>query len=119
MMAPLIYVRDQMWPTVEPTALCQEGLSSRRTAGVGRALQEPFPAGFFTSAHAVCVWGGGSPRTPQLTSCHSPEVDIGEEEQQHQRGHDQPTVDKLDKETGRMTVCRPNAQLSRPPGSCD
>lgn len=66
MMAPLIYVRDQMWPTVEPTALCQEGLSSRRTAGVGRALQEPFPAGFFTSAHAVCVWGG----VPEDPSAH-------------------------------------------------
>lgn len=72
----------------------------------------PLPARCFISTR---VEGEGSPRTPQLTSCHSPEVDIGEKEQQHQRGHDQPTVDKLDKETGRMTTCRPNAQISKPP----
>lgn len=65
MMALLIYVRDQMWPTMEPTALCQEGLSSRR--GGLREWAEPYrnpsqPG----SSHPLmlCVCGGGVPEDP-------------------------------------------------------
>jgi hypothetical protein len=40
--------------------------------------------------------GKGPPGTMLLASHHSPEVDVGEQEQQHQGGHDQPAVDKLE-----------------------
>ena len=49
--------------------------------------------------------GRHSPKVLLPSSSHSPEVDIGEEEEQHQRGHDQPTVDELG--GNRHHDCRP------------
>lgn len=49
--------------------------------------------------------GSHSPRVLLPPSGHSPEVDVGEEEEQHQRRHDQPTVDELG--GNRHRDCRP------------
>ena len=38
---------------------------------------------------------GGLLKDPVAHRCHSPKVDVGEEEQQHQGGHNQPAVDEL------------------------
>lgn len=53
-------------------------------AGVEPEGRPPLPG---SHAHS-CRRGGSS-------HCHSPEVDVGEEEEQHQGGCDQPAVDEL------------------------
>lgn len=54
----------------------------------------PFPPRSFRPTRTT---GEGSRRTLLPTGCHSPKVDVGEKEQQHQGGHDQPAVDELDR----------------------
>ena len=83
-------------------SLWEEGWArGAETLGVGVPKGCPALPRSFT---VTCATWAGPPRFPLLTSCHSPEVDVGEEEQQHQRGHDQPAVDKLHRETGRVTT---------------
>lgn len=95
-----------MEPTPVSKGLWEEGprpLEQRHWGGCG-TQGVPFPTQVL---HSRSCHRGRGPEDPVLASCHLPEVDIGEEEEQHQRGHDQPAVDKLDEETGGMTTWCP------------
>lgn len=99
--------------TTEPTPLGKEGLGCG-SDDTGEAVEPNRCTSLVRPSTPTRAAGEGFLRTPLLTSCHSPEVDIGEEEQQHQGGHDQPAMDKLDKETEEWPHCVPTPQSQGP-----